>query len=153
MWWSGTLSGCAAPQLCSVSSAGLVRSVWLPRHLCPLSRPKRLVFCATCCGQRCMGSVHEAWHQRLWPCVGTLSLYTMWIALVPPPVFAGMVCALVHLMHLRPHHYCPGPSCRCCPCLSVLFGCFVPCSCCVRLVLFPLFAFSIVSHHACATQD
>lgn len=28
----------------------------------PLSRPKWLVFCATCCGQRCMGSVHEAWH-------------------------------------------------------------------------------------------
>ena len=52
------------PQLCSASSAGLVRSVWLPRHLCPLSRPEWLVFCATCCGQRVWARYmsHETWH-------------------------------------------------------------------------------------------
>jgi len=37
---------------CAVSSAALVRSAWLPLHLCPLSRPEWLVFCATCCRQR-----------------------------------------------------------------------------------------------------
>lgn len=42
---------CGSPN-CAVSSAALVRSAWLPLHLCPLSRPEWLVFCATCCRQR-----------------------------------------------------------------------------------------------------
>ena len=46
------------PHLRSASSAaGLVRSVWFPRHVCPLSRPTWPVFCAMA--------------PKLWPSVGT----------------------------------------------------------------------------------
>ena len=41
---------CGSPNW--TSSAWLVRSVWLPCHLCPISRPEWRVFCTTCCGQR-----------------------------------------------------------------------------------------------------
>ena len=47
---------CCGLQLCSAASA---IGRWLPRRFCLSSGPKWLMFC---CGQRCMGSVHEAWH-------------------------------------------------------------------------------------------
>jgi len=61
--------------------------------------------------------------------VGILSLYTMWIALVPPPVFAGMVYALVHLCTCctsDPTTIVPGsPAAKSPPPLPAWFGCGV----------------------------
>ena len=75
------------PHLRSASSAtGLVRSVWFPRHVCPLSRPTWLVFCAMA--------------------LKALALcgYTIWIALVPLPVFLCAVLSTLDLDILRFQH-------------------------------------------------
>ena len=83
--------------------------------------------------------------------MGILSLYTMWIALVPPPVFAGMVYALVHLCTCctsDPTTIVPGSPAAKSPLLSplglvVVFACSYFCACSVScpvlvLLLVPL---------------